>query len=588
MSEQSMMLAFCRRRFAAWRAMLLFLLFLLLPCARPALADDGFLPPEQAFRLSARMLNASSAEVKFAIVDGYYLYRERFAFKAQGAELGTPQVPAGTVHFDDTLQKQVETYRKTVAIRIPLQASAPFTLTVTAQGCSDKGLCYPPMTSTVKLAPAKAGAVVSAVGPGEAAQSKPGMIASALTSRNLLVIVPMFLVLGLGLAFTPCVLPMVPIMSSIIVGSQGNTPRRRGFVLSLSYSAGMAIVYTLFGVAAGLAGQGLAAALQNPWVLGGFALLMALFALSMFGLYPLEMPAAIQARLLGTSSRRAAGTHAGVFAMGALSALIVGPCVAAPLAGALVYISQTRDAFVGGTAQFAMAVGMSIPLLLIGASAGALLPRAGAWMEEVKRFFGVLLLASAWWIVAPVLPGHLQMAGWAALGIGYAAWLLLRRPAGMARLAVGMLFGIAGVVQLAGAVAGGSDPLAPFSHTAEANASRFRRVKSVAELDAALASSRGTPILLDFYADWCVSCREMEKSTFADARVRERLDGMLLLRADVTANDDQDKALLKRFGLFGPPGIILFDTHGRELPAARVIGYQDPVTFLNSLATVAE
>jgi thiol:disulfide interchange protein DsbD len=584
MSEQSMMLAFCRRRFAAWRAMLLFLPFLLLPCARPALADDGFLPPEQAFRLSARMLDASSAEVKFAVADGYYLYRERFSFKAQGAELGTPQVPAGTVHFDDTLQKQVETYRKAVAIRIPLQASAPFTLTVTAQGCSDKGLCYPPMTSTVKLAPAEAGAVVGAAGPSEAAQSKPGMIASALTSRNLLVIVPMFLVLGLGLALTPCVLPMVPIMSSIIVGSQGDTPRRRGFVLSVSYSAGMAIVYTRFGVAAGLAGQGLAAALQNQWVLGGFALLMALFALSMFGLYPLEMPAAIQARLLGTSSRQAAGTHAGVFAMGALSALIVGPCVAAPL----VYISQTRDAFVGVTALFAMAIGMSIPLLLIGASAGALLPRAGAWMEEVKRFFGVLLLASAWWIVAPVLPGHLQMAGWSALGIGYAMWLLLRRPAGMARLAAGMLFGVAGVVQLADAVAGGSDPLAPFSHTSDADVSRFRRVKSVAELDAALASSRGKPVLLDFYADWCVSCREMEKKTFADARVRERLDGMLLLRADVTANDNQDKALLKRFGLFGPPGIILFDTHGRELSGARVIGYQDPVTFLDSLAPLAQ
>jgi thiol:disulfide interchange protein DsbD len=336
----------------------------------------------------------------------------------------------------------VESYRHGVAILIPVQAATAFTLWVTAQGCSDKGLCYPPMTTPVRLDAGRAGSTSESTGPAQASAAQPesGRIASALAGRNLLVIAPMFLVLGLGLAFTPCVLPMVPIMSSIIVGSQGPTPRGRSLALSVSYSVGMAIVYTAFGVAAGLAGQGLAAALQNPWVLGSFSLLMALFALSMFGVYQIQMPVAIQNRLAGTSGRLTGGTHAGVFTMGALSAVIVGPCVAAPLAGALVYISKTGDALDGGAALFSMAAGMSLPLLLIGASAGALLPRAGAWMEEIKRFFGVLMLASAWRIVAPVIPGQAQMTGWAVLAFGYAAWLLLRRPARMMRFAAAVLF----------------------------------------------------------------------------------------------------------------------------------------------------
>jgi len=379
---------------------------------------------------------------------------------------------------------------------------------------------------------------------------------------------------------------MLPIMSSIIVGSQGTPSRGKSFALSVSYSAGMAIVYTLFGVAAGLAGQGLAAALQNPWVLGAFALLMLLFSLSMFGVYQIQMPAAVQNRLAGTSGRQAAGTHAGVFAMGALSSLIVGPCVAAPLAGALVYISQTRDALVGGAALFSMAAGMSIPLLLLGASAGMLLPRAGAWMEEVKRFFGVLMLASAWWLLAPLVPGRVQMLGWAALAIAYAAWLFVRRPAGAVKFGAGLLFGIAGAVQLLGAVNGGSDPLAPFARPGDSVAAGFQRVKSVAELDQAIAASGGRPVMLDFYADWCVSCKEMEKFTFADPRVRAALGRMLVLQADVTANGEADKALLKRFGLFGPPGIVFFGAGGQELPQARVIGFQDAGRFLASLAAV--
>jgi thiol:disulfide interchange protein DsbD len=411
-----------------------------------------------------------------------------------------------------------------------------------------------------------------------------GSIEATLKAGRLLAIIPLFLLLGLGLAFTPCVLPMVPILSSIIVGDRAAAGRGRALALSLVYALGMAIVYTLFGVAAGLAGEGLAAALQNAWVLGAFALLMAALSLSMFGVYQLQMPAAIQSRLMRASDRQGAGRLAGVFVMGALSALIVGPCVAAPLAGVLLYISQTRDVLIGAGALFAMALGMSVPQILVGASAGALLPRAGAWLESVKRFFGVLMLATALWMVAPVMPAFWQMIGWAALAIGYAAWLLSRRGHWLAK-AAGIGFAAFGLVQLVGAASGGRDVLAPLVHLSgePAQAPAFRRVKSVAELDALLAAHPEKPVMLDFYADWCVSCKEMEKLTFSDARVQRRFDGMLLLQADVTANDADDKALLKRFGLFGPPGILFFDMSGKELKSRRVIGYQDADRFLESL-----
>jgi thiol:disulfide interchange protein DsbD len=383
------------------------------------------------------------------------------------------------------------------------------------------------------------------------------------------------------------VLPMVPILSSIIVGEGGKTKRSRGLVLSVTYSLGMAIVYTALGVAAGLIGEGLAAALQNPWVLGAFALLIITMALSMFGFYELQVPAALQSKLAGASNRQASGKLAGVFVMGAISALIVGPCVAAPLAGALVYISQTRDVLIGGAALFSMAVGMSIPLLLVGVSAGSLLPRAGAWMESVKRFFGVLMLGMALWLVSPVLPPLLPMVLWAALLLGYGMYLL-RRRGHWAAMAIGAAFGILGALQLVGAATGGRDPLAPLAHLTGTpkHALAFKRVKTVAELDAALAelaNSGGKTAMLDFYADWCVSCKEMEKLTFVDPAVQARLANTVLLQVDVTANDAADKAMLKRFGLFGPPGIIFFDRTGTEIPDSRVIGYQNAGKFLGSL-----
>ncbi len=407
-------------------------------------AEDEFLEPEAAFKFSAKMVEPGVAEVTYQIADGYYMYRERLQFKADNATLGTPELPKGKVKFDETFQKELETYRHSLVFRVPVQAAGDFNLRITSQGCADKGLCYSPMESVAKLivtggsssggkdsilnlasnpAPAAAMTEVPAETPAVAADGETSRISAALKSGKLIAILPLFLLLGLGLSFTPCVLPMVPILSFIIVGEGASIRRSRGFILSVSYALGMALVYTALGVAAGLIGEGLSATLQNPWVLGAFAILMVVLSLSMFDVYQLQVPAALQTKLTAASEGQRKGKLFGVFNMGSISALIVGPCVAAPLAGALVYISQTRDVLVGGSALFSMAIGMSVPLLLVGLSAGSLLPRAGMWMESIKQFFGVLMLAMALWMVSPVLPVWLQMAGWAAILLGYAAYM---------------------------------------------------------------------------------------------------------------------------------------------------------------------
>jgi thiol:disulfide interchange protein DsbD len=393
---------------------------------------------------------------------------------------------------------------------------------------------------------------------------------------------------GLLLSFTPCVLPMVPILSGIIIGQGQKMTRMHSLLLSVAYVLGMAITYTLAGVAAGLSGALLSAALQNPWVLGTFAAVFVALALSMFGFYELQLPSALQSRLAGASDRLHGGHYTGVFVMGALSALIVGPCVAAPLAGALLYISQSGSAVLGGAALFAMALGMGVPLLVVGASAGALLPKTGAWMETVKRFFGVMLLAVAIYLVSPVLPVTAQMLAWAALliftGIYLRAIDTLPPAAGsFSRLSkgVGVIALIAGAAYLVGALSGSRDVLQPLSGLRGAAAGvpagpglAFKRVANNAELDAAIAAARGKTLMLDFYADWCVSCKEMERYTFTDPQVLARLAGMVKIQADVTANTAEHKELLKRFRLFGPPGIVFFDPAGREIQGLRVIGFQ--------------
>ncbi len=541
---------------------------------------ENFLPPEKAFAFSARMLDDATIEVRYDIADSYYLYRDKFAFSAEGATLGTADLQRGTVKYDPNFDKDVETLRQQLTLRLPVRAAGPFTLTVISQGCSDKGLCYPPMNSVAKLSAASVGSDVPA-----AANSELGRIEASLASGRLVLILPLFLLLGLGLSFTPCVLPMVPILSFIIAGEGAQTSRRRGLLLAVAYSLGMALVYTALGIAAGLIGEGLSAALQSPPILAAFAVLMSVMALSMFDVYQLQVPASLQLALTRLSERQSGGKLLGVFVMGAISALIVGPCVAAPLAGALVYISQTRNVFIGGSALFAMAVGMSLPLLLVGVSAGSLLPRAGAWMQTVKHFFGVLMLALALWMVSSLIPGWLLMLGWGVLGAGYGVVLLRAKSLGWRARIMGMLFAVLGATQLIGAVTGGRDVWSPLAHLRGQLQTKtdFTRVRSVSELEAALANTGGRRVMLDFYADWCVSCIEMERLTFSDPVVKSRLDQLLLLQADVTANSDDDKALLKRFGLFGPPGIILFDANGTEIRGARVIGYQPPAEFLQSL-----
>jgi len=580
--------------------------------ATPARAQQDFLDPGVAFRFEARMADPQTAEITYVIAPAYYMYRERFAFKANGAgvTLGEPQIPKGKVKYDPTFEKDLETHTGTLTIRIPVEGAGPFTLTATSQGCADAGLCYPPQEHSVNLgaggAQAASGLPIG-IGAGQAPLSSQAMadsapattvaapasdlsnIAGILGGGSLLAIVPAFILLGLGLAFTPCVLPMVPILSSIIVGEGKHVSRSRGFVLSLAYSLGMAIVYTLLGIAAGLAGEGLAAALQNPWVLGAFAILIVAMSLSMFGFYQLQLPNTLQTRLTQASNSQQGGKLLGVFVMGAISALIVGPCVAAPLAGALVYISQTRDVFIGGAALFSMAVGMSIPLLLVGLSAGSLLPRVGPWMESVKRLFGVLMLAMAIWLVSPVIPAVAQMLLWAALLLGY-GFYLLRHTRHWAAMAFGAAFAVLGATQLVGLASGGRDAWAPLAHLGGApqgHGLAFSRVKTVDQLDAALAANAGKTVMLDFYADWCVSCKEMEKFTFVDPAVQQKLADTVLLQVDVTANDADDKAMLKRFGLFGPPGIILFDGQGKEIADSRVIGFQNAEKFLNSLQRLA-
>ena len=547
-----------------------------------ARADAEYLEPDAAFKFSARMLDPQTVAVTYDIADGYYMYRERFKFTALNATLGTPQFPPGKVKFDETFQKQVETYRHAVTVTIPVSSAGMFTLSATSQGCADAGLCYAPQDASASLVGA-AGTGAPALATGAAGPDPSG--SSLLAGGKLWLIIPAFVLFGLGLSFTPCVLPMVPILASIIVGEGARTTRVRGFTLAAAYSLGMALVYTALGVGAGLIGQGLAAALQNAWVLGAVGLAMVGMALSMFGLYELQLPGAVQERLVDASGRQTPGKLLGVFAMGAISALIVGPCMVGPLAGALTFIANTRDAMLGGMALFSLAAGMSIPLLLVGVSAGSLLPHAGAWMESVKKFFGVLLLAMAIWLVSPVLPPLVQMLAWSVLCLAYAVYLLRGARRWPAFLAAA-LFAIPGAVELTGVATGGRDALAPLAHLrsgVQQAGLNFKRIKTVAQLDAALAGAGGKTAMLDFYADWCVSCKEMEKLTFTDPRIKTQLANTLLLQVDVTANDADDKAMLKRFGLFGPPGIILFGATGNEIETGRVIGYQNPDKFTVSL-----
>ena len=556
------------------------------------------LPPQLAFKPQVRAIDARTLEVRFEITRGYYLYGDKFRFQldAEGAALGAPRLPKGKSVEDATFGR-VDVYYDRVRLTLPVErppgGALAATLHITSQGCAEAGVCYPPLRQSLPVELPPAGAVTASAGLGG---DESGTIGRWLGEAAPWLVVVSFFGFGLLLAFTPCVFPMLPIVSGIIVGAGTQVTPRRGLVLSLAYVFGMAVAYAAAGVAAGLSGTLLAAALQNAWVLGGMAVLFVALALSMFGVYELQLPSAWQSQVTEEAGHFRAGSLPGVAAMGAVSALVVGPCVAAPLAGALLYIGQTGDALLGGVALFFMALGMGVPLVAVGASAGALLPRAGAWMDGVKKAFGVALLATAWSLLAPVLPPAFYLGGWAVLCIVTAIWLRaidplpVHAPAGLRVLkGVAVVLLLVGCVQLVGAFSGASDPWRPLAGLRATEAAPklpFERVRTLAELEARI-SAAGRPVLVDYYADWCVACKDMERSTFADDRVRQRLAGWTLLQVDVTANSDDDKALLARFGLFGPPGIVFFDARGVEVPNVRVVGFQNADAFLRTLALAA-
>ncbi len=584
-----------------------FLLALLLSlCGLLAHAQEP-LPAEQAFRASARALDDKTVEVRIQIADGYYLYRHRFQFAAEGISFSAPALPPGKPKKDDAFG-EVEIYRKELVFVLPVSAGQPpFDLQLTSQGCADIGICYPPQTTTVSVTLASSGSgtggfLARALGSGDSPASsatpaaehdESGRIARLLDGSGTAVILASFFGFGLLLTFTPCVFPMIPILSGIIVGHGHAISKGRAFGLSSLYVLGMALTYAAAGVAAGLSGTLLSAALQNPWVLGAFALVFVVLALSMFGFYELQLPTALQSRLSDNANHQKGGSPGGVIAMGALSALIVGPCVAAPLAGALLYIAQTGNAVLGGAALFTMALGMGAPLIVVGVLARSALPKPGPWMEGVKRAFGVMLLGVAIWLLTPVLPSIVPMLAWAGLLVFSAIYLHALDPlpahaSGWQRFwkGFGVIALLAGAALFIGALAGSRDPLQPLailraqaaSSAPAAAETKFQRVASVEELDQILKTAT-RPVMLDFYADWCISCKEMERFTFADPAVARRLEGFQLIQADVTANSDADKALLKRFKLFGPPGIIFFDATGAERKNLRVVGFQNAETF---------
>ncbi|MGK0674362.1 MAG: protein-disulfide reductase DsbD [Halothiobacillaceae bacterium] len=585
----------------------------------PASAGEP-LGPERAFRFSST-IDGATVHLRWDIAPHHYLYRDKISITAIEPKhaLGQADIPAGEEKNDPFLG-QVRVFRDTLEVSVPVQnvgAGQKLVLNVTYQGCAEAGICYPPMEQRVELTTGSAPPPADAATPGTEL-SEPDAIVGKLRSGSTWLAIGLFFLAGLGLAFTPCVFPMIPILSGIIVGQGGQLTTRRAFVLSLVYVLAMALTYTVAGVLAGLFGNNLQAAFQNPWILGAFASIFVALALSMFGFFELQLPSSLQSRISELSARQQSGSLTGVAIMGLLSALIVGPCVAPPLAGALIYIGQTGDAVLGGAALFALSIGMGLPLIAVGTLGGKVLPRAGAWMDTVKAVFGVLMLGVAIWLLSRVLPDALTLFLWAMLFITSGIYLGALEPvshpsyytyhasreltghmepvgkekAGWTRLwkALGIVLLAWGLLMLVGVATGQGTPLQPLRGLAGGGTAQaatapsglvFQRVTNVASLERVLAAAKaaGRPVMLDFYADWCVSCKEMEHNTFPDPAVRQALSGAVLLQVDVTHNTAEDKALLKRFGLIGPPAILFFTKDGQEQRANRVIGYKPPAEF---------
>ena len=596
------------------------------------------LPPDEAFKISVEVRDGNTLIANLTPAKDYYLYRDKITFepKQPGMVIEKITLPPGKMKEDQTFG-QTEVYYSPIQAIISLKREDPaseqlLTLAATYQGCNEPvGVCYAPIHKAIDLTlpavKAAIGVVAEAVS-GKATAA--GIDATAelfqMSSRapaieteaykidqmfqtgDFWLILTGFFGIGLLLAFTPCVFPMFPILSGIIANRGKHVTKGHGFILALAYVLGMAITYAIAGVAAGLSGAMLSAALQNAWVLGTFAVIFVLLSFSMFGFYELQLPGVLQTKLSEEAGHLKGGHLTGVFGMGALSALIVGPCVAAPLAGALLYISQTRDVILGGSALFVMALGMGVPLLLLGASAGALLPRAGAWMESIKQFFGVLLLAVAIWLISPVINEVVHMALWAALLIISAIYLhaidpLPERASGLQKFlkGIGVISLLVGIALLIGILSGGRDVLQPLSKISMTSANTmnkgetaastpaalpFQRVKTITELNEQIQQSRDKYIMVRFHADWCVSCKEMDRFTFSDSKVQSRLKDVVLLEIDVTDGTPDDTDLLKRFKLFGPPGILFIDRQGNDISDIKVIGFLNKNDFLTVLNAV--
>jgi thiol:disulfide interchange protein DsbD len=576
--------------------------------------QNEFLPPDEAFRFGAGLPQADSVPLTWVIADGYYLYKDRIAVESTtpNVQIGKPVLPKGKPKHDEYFG-DTEVYYEVLEATLPVARAAsseaqPLKLKVTYQGCADGGLCYNPITkeATIELPPTAAAtslpasvARASSAGGGEVKVAEQDRLAQALQGDNLPYALLLFFGAGLLLSLTPCVLPMIPILSGIIVGQGAGVTRARSFALALTYSQGMALTYAAAGAIFVLAfRQTPQAFFQSVPVITFMVLLFIALALAMFGLYTLQMPSALQTRLTNVSNEQKAGTFVGTFVMGALSALVVTACVAPAIIAALSVISQSRQVLRGALALYATGVGMGVPLLIVGASAGQLLPRVGPWMDTVKQMFGVLFLGVAIYIAQPLLPDALSMMLWSALAVISGFWVFSLKgrdgsPIASPVRAVGLLVLLYGVALLVGAASGGHDPLQPLGNLSVSSgtagrvangndhAVAFRRIKSVADLEreVAAASAAGKPVMLDFYADWCASCKEMEKYTFPDPQVQALLADAVLLQADVTRNDDDDRALLNRFEIFGPPTIAFFGSDGVERKNFRLVGFSPAARF---------
>src|ERR1700733_10210012 len=604
--------------------------------SRAAKSGDDFLPPDQAFRFGASPQGPDRVRLGWVIAPGYYLYRDRI--KATGeagrSSVGPPQFPAGQIKSDEYFGKQV-VYHDALVVTLPVQRSSggalDVALNVTYQGCAEAGLCYPPITRTVavQLPPTQGGgaagggaagggaALGGAAGAGAPGLARPAAsgtayvseqdrLARLLRSGSMLAVLLQFFVGGLLLAFTPCVLPMVPILSGLIVGQGRSVTTARAFLLSLTYVLGMAVTYTITGAVFAAAGKQVQAVFQQPWIML-FAALFVAMALSMFGVFTLQMPGFIQTRIAQLSNRQRGGSFGGVAVMGMLSALIVTTCVGPVLVAALIVIGQTGDVLRGAAALFAMSLGMGAPLLVVGSSAGRWMPRAGAWMDSVKRLFGALMLALAAWMLARIVPARWTLLLFALPAAAAAIVLWGFVPLGRARRAIrdrvddagnarppaaspalwlarsaAVLVALYALALLVGAGRGAEDLLQPLaSRSAVADEPAFTSIASLADLrrEVQAAAAVHQPVMLDFYADWCTSCKEMQRYTFNDPGVRDALKSVRLLRADVTANSADDQALLHQFQIYGPPTIAIYDAQGHEHQEYRVVGYMKAPEF---------